>query len=887
MTMLGFFNRNEANINIPRSTKVKSKNHAPIQITAEHIIQEARKLQQPENHHASHKIIDLGELQDYRLRKRNEYENQVRRGSKNVWVKYARWEESQKDFEREEQYVDRDEIEDTIVRKKREKSVSARSDSYNRHSHSRYTEALSESGDSEGGHWKSRSKKKKSSGEEDGLSQPWVCEETDLFTPRIRYFDFPKTRMSSHIKTYDGSEDLKDHLKNFQAAAKTKQWAMPTWCHMFNSTLTGNARVWFDDLSPESIDSYDDLKKVFLENYLQQKKYIKYPIELHNIKQRDGESTEDFVKRYKLESRDVNGAPEKEQPKLTKKGETFEKDKVLAILMVRPWERVATKKITQSFSSNPKIFFPPLGEDEGTEGLMIIEAEIEGQCVHRIKLQAVPSTAHGMLKILVEGGVITLKISKLVPLECAMVFGPAETPSATKPIAEERVKVAINPKYPKQTVMIGSTLTEGGRNKLCGLLQRNLDIFDWKPADMTGFPRHIVEHRLNVQKGCSPIRQKKRGQTADRNQAIQEEAKNLNAGATYQRLVDKAFHKQIGRNLEVYMDDLVIKSLTEDEIVRDVEETFNTLREINIKLNPKKRAFGVEEGMFLGALKGLELNYMSMEKLVLALVHASKHLNRFGLHGEIISDNGKQFRDDPFKYWEAVIPAEIGMPTLRTAEVDPVGNNEALEINLDLLEERREEAAICEAKSKAKMEKYYNSKVRNTSFKPRDLVYCNNDASRTKDTEKLGPKPDIAYVVGRLSRHISSPGGEHWDAVNRVFKYLKQTMDCGLEYNGDPLVLEGYTDASWITDQEDYASTSGWIFTLGGGAVSWGSKKQSCLTDSAMAVDFMALVSCCKEAELLHDLLININLWPKLMPPIFVHCDSQSTLSRAYNQVYN
>nr|GEV53305.1 reverse transcriptase domain-containing protein [Tanacetum cinerariifolium] len=116
--------------------------------------------------------------------------------------------------------------------------------------------------------------------------------------------------MPSHIKTYDGSEDPKDHLKIFQAVAKTEQWAMPTWCHMFNSTMTGNARVWFDDLSLKSIDSYDDLKKAFLENYLQQKKYINDPIELHNIKQRDGESTEDFVRRYKLESRDVKGAPE-------------------------------------------------------------------------------------------------------------------------------------------------------------------------------------------------------------------------------------------------------------------------------------------------------------------------------------------------------------------------------------------------------------------------------------------------------------------------------------------------------------------------------------------------------------------------------------------------
>ncbi|GJY31827.1 reverse transcriptase domain-containing protein [Tanacetum coccineum] len=166
---------------------------------------------------------------------------------------------------------------------------------------------------------------------------------------------------------------------------------------------------------------------------------------------------------------------------------------------------------------------------------------------------------------------------------------------------------------------------------------------------------------------------------------------------------------------------------------------------------------------------------------------------KFSLLGEIVSDNGKQFRDNPFKDWceklsirqcfasvkhpqanglvervnrslgegikarleersknwleevshvlwahrtmikssngetpfsltygaEAVIPVEIGMPTLRTAEVDMIKNNEALEINLDLLEERREQAAIQEARSKAKMEKYYNARVRSTSFRRR------------------------------------------------------------------------------------------------------------------------------------------------------------------------
>nr|GEW39238.1 ribonuclease H-like domain-containing protein [Tanacetum cinerariifolium] len=83
--------------------------------------------------------------------------------------------------------------------------------------------------------------------------------------------------------------------------------------------------------------------------------------------------------------------------------------------------------------------------------------------------------------------------------------------SATKHIVEEKVKVVINPEYPEQTVMIGSTLSKEGRNNLCDLLQRNLDIFAWKPADMTGVPRHIPEYRLNIREGCLSVRQKKSG----------------------------------------------------------------------------------------------------------------------------------------------------------------------------------------------------------------------------------------------------------------------------------------------------------------------------------------------------------------------------------------
>ncbi|GKE90721.1 hypothetical protein Tco_1571816, partial [Tanacetum coccineum] len=69
------------------------------------------------------------------------------------------------------------------------------------------------------------------------------------------------------------------------------------------------------------------------------------------------------------------------------------------------------------------------------------------------------------------------------------------------------------------------------------------------------------------------------------------------------------------------------------------------------------------------------------------------------------------------------------------------------EINLDLLEEKREQAAIQEAKSKAKMEKYYNTRVRSTSFRPGDLFYRNNESSRAEDGGKLGPKWEGPYEV--------------------------------------------------------------------------------------------------------------------------------------------
>ena len=84
-----------------------------------------------------------------------------------------------------------------------------------------------------------------------------------------------------------------------------------------------------------------------------------------------------------------------------------------------------------------------------------------------------------------------------------------------------------------------------------------------------------------------------------------------NAGATYQRLVNHMFRPQIGRNVKVYVDDMLVKILEECKHLDDLQETFNTLRRYSMKLNPNKCAFGVASGKFLGFMvshRGIEAN---------------------------------------------------------------------------------------------------------------------------------------------------------------------------------------------------------------------------------------------------------------------------------------
>ena len=127
-------------------------------------------------------------------------------------------------------------------------------------------------------------------------------------------------------------------------------------------------------------------------------------------------------------------------------------------------------------------------------------------------------------------------------------------------------------------------------------------------------------------------------------------------------------------------------------------------------------------------------------------------------------------------------------------------------------------------------------------------------------------QPDIACAISKLSRYTSYPNHNHWLAMKRVLRYLDDTQNYALHYKRYPAVLEGYSDANWITGSIETKSTSGYVFNVGGGAISWKSSKQTCISRSTMESEFIALDKVGEEAEWLRNFLEDIPFWPKQWP---------------------
>nr|ABF95742.1 retrotransposon protein, putative, unclassified [Oryza sativa Japonica Group] len=199
------------------------------------------------------------------------------------------------------------------------------------------------------------------------------------------------------------------------------------------------------------------------------------------------------------------------------------------------------------------------------------------------------------------------------------------------------------PAAPRQRIV---TCDEVPEDTLVSFLRANADVFAWRPADMPGVPREVIEHRLAVRPGARPVRQKVRRQAPERQAFIREEvARLLEAGFIREVIhpewlanpvvipkangklrmcidytdLNKACPKdpyplpridqivdstagQIGRNVEAYVDDLVVKTRNQETLLSDLAETFESLRSARIKLNPDKCVFGIPAGKLLGFL---------------------------------------------------------------------------------------------------------------------------------------------------------------------------------------------------------------------------------------------------------------------------------------------
>nr|GEX13818.1 reverse transcriptase domain-containing protein [Tanacetum cinerariifolium] len=480
---------------------------------------------------------------------------------------------------------------------------------------------VSESGTSDEGHWKSKSKRRNLTG------------------------------------------DPEDHVKIFQAAAQVERWAMPTWCHMFNSTLIETTR---DQPKRHVSERRSDFRGQPKEGRGSNRTH-------HGRMCTIKKQIEELVRAGKLLHLIKEIKQDRDPPKVGKK-EVPAKHKSTAIYMVKSM---------------------------GTEGPLVIEAEIGGYMIHRMyvnrgpqwkystctastssgrksrakcgiigrpeirEIQAVPSTVYGMLKFPVDGGIVTIRSTILIPAECTTMTTTSKEILKEAEVRHENFKVVLHPNFSDQEVAIGGTLSEGylpvrkkkrghapvgarpiqvevqklvearimrevyyhdwlsnpvmvkkhddswrmcvdftNLNKACPYDCYPLSEIDWKVESLCGYPFKCF---LDAYRGYHQIQM---AQSDKEKMAFRTDHGVYfytkmpfglkNAGATYQRLVDKALNSQVGRNIEVYINDLVIKSHTKTEMLRDIDETFRTLRKINMKLNPKKYTFETVEGMFLG-----------------------------------------------------------------------------------------------------------------------------------------------------------------------------------------------------------------------------------------------------------------------------------------------
>lgn len=187
-----------------------------------------------------------------------------------------------------------------------------------------------------------------------------------------------------------------------------------------------------------------------------------------------------------------------------------------------------------------------------------------------------------------------------------------------------------------------------------------------------------------------------------------------------------------------------------------------------------------------------------------------------------------------------------------------------------------------------------NAKSKSTPFTPSTRLSGEGskevDKSRVPYTELVGSllyiaactRPDIAHAVGSLSRYMAHPTELHWSLAKGVLRYLIGTVDHGVVFTKGAGFLVGYCDADYAGDVDTRRSTTGYVFTLLGGAVSWSSKVQPTVAMSTSEAEYMAAASAVKEALWFRTLFSDLGFH---LSCVRMRCDNQAALSLLSNPI--
>ena len=148
----------------------------------------------------------------------------------------------------------------------------------------------------------------------------------------------------------------------------------------------------------------------------------------------------------------------------------------------------------------------------------------------------------------------------------------------------------------------------------------------------------------------------------------------------------------------------------------------------------------------------------------------------------------------------------------------------------------------------------------------------------------IATRPDISQAVGVVSKYSSEPTEGHLTAVKRILRYVKGTADLAITYKrSEDTPLFGYSDADWAGDLDDRHSTTGNMFQMAGGPISWLSKKQAMVTLSTAEAEYVALSTAAQEAVWLRQLLKDFKV--PLEQPTLIKEDNQGAMAIARNPV--